>query len=352
MKPSPDEIPEQEFLNRLRQRDVFATRRQLRHLKQKGKIRGAVQRRRLGQRGSVSLYLSAEVDRVVALLTVEIDGRKTVERASRATWLRIGESALPHGMTSRSYILSVLELKRADLASHPLGEQFLELVRNPVDVDADEDGMLSEKGFALVEEALPQKQDSLAFPLIELAMHAMVIKDYAAESELDEVDSVAQVLGPISTPQGNREAWGEDEFRRPVSQILLSPREYLADVSDETIEHARQIAVLFIESLHAFVDLPDRLERLKQPAGANAESLATLGKLFSGPLADDPVFTVVYLAKQLSRNSESAQSLLKNLDTITIGLADYKKLEDLVAADPSILKKFEEFTASRRKKST
>ena len=156
-------------------------------------------------------------------------------------------------------------------------------------------------------------------------MHSIVIKDYAEESELAEVDSVAQVLGPLSTPQINRQVWGEDEFRRPVSRMLLNPREYLADVSDETIERARQIALPFIESLYAFIDLPQRLERLKQPAGPNAESFATLGKMFSGRLASDPVFAVAYLAKQLSTNFETSQSFLKNLDTITTGFACRQK---------------------------
>jgi hypothetical protein len=248
--------------------------------------------------------------------------------------------------------VSVLDQKRNDLASAPLGEQFLDLVRNPVDVDADQDGTQSEKGFTLVEEALPLRHESPVFPLVELAVHAMVIKGYAAESELAEVESVANVLGPISTPQGNREVWGEDEFRQPVSQMLLSPNEYLADVSDETIERARQIAAPFIESMRAFIELPDRLERLKQPTGPNAESLATLGKLFSGPLASDPALVVAYLAKRLSMGDETAKTFLKQMETITEGLANLKKVEDLVAADPSILKKFEEFAAAQRKKSS
>ncbi len=102
--------------------------------------------------------------------------------------------------------------------------------------------------------------------------------------------------------------------------------------------------------LRVFVDLPERLERLKQPAGPNAESLATLGKLFAGRLETDPVFAVAYLAKQLSTNSEASQSFLRSLNTITTGLANYKKVEALVAADPSILKRLEEFAASQRKK--
>jgi hypothetical protein len=352
MNSAPDEISEREFIERIRQSGVIATRGQLRHLKRKGQIRGAVQRRIPGRRGSVSMYLASEVDRVATLLTVAVDGRKTIERASRAAWLQLGEAALLPGMTSRSYIVTVLDQKRAQLASVPLGKEFLELIRNPVDIEADEDGTQSEKGFLLVETAMPSKQQPPELPLVELAMHAMVIKDYAADSELAEVESVAKVLGPISTAQGNREVWGEDEFRRPVSQMLLNPREYLANVSDETIERARHIAVTFIESLRAFIDLPEQLERLKQPAGPNAESLATLGKLFSGPLASDPAVVVAYLAKKLSAGGESAQQFLKVLDTITEGLANTKKAEELVAADPSLLKKLEEFAASRRKKAT
>lgn len=352
MSSSPDEIPEKEFIERLRQRDVHATRTQLRHLKRKGQIRGAVQRSIPGQRGSVSMYLLSELERVAALLAVEVHGRKTVERASREAWLQMGESTLPSGMTSRSYIVDVIDEKRAALGAEPQGVEFLDFVRNPIDIDADEDGTQSEKGFNLVNELIAGKERSPELPLIELAMHSIVIKDYAEESELAEVDSVAQVLGPLSTPQINRQVWGEDEFRRPVSRMLLNPREYLADVSDETIERARQIALPFIESLYAFIDLPQRLERLKQPAGPNAESFATLGKMFSGRLASDPVFAVAYLAKQLSTNSETSQSFLKNLDTITTGLAAYKKVEELVAADPSILKKLEEFAAEQRKKST
>ena len=347
-----DEVPEKEFIEKLHQRDVHATRTQLRHLRRKGEIRGAVQCRVPGQRGSVSMYLVSELDRVAALLAVEVHGRKTVERASREAWLQMGESALAPGMTSRSYIVSVLDEKRAHLASDPRGEEFLELVRNPIDIEADEDGRQSEKAFMLVETALPSKQQPPELPLVELAMHAMVIKGYAADSELAEVESVAKALGPISTPQGNREVWGEDEFRRPVSEMLLSPREYLANVSDETIERARQMAAPFAESIRAFVDLPERLERLKQPAGPKAESLATLGKLFSGPLASDPAAVVAYLAKKLSTGDDSAQQFLKNLDTITTGLANYKKVEELVAADPSILKKLEEFAASQRNKGT
>jgi len=348
MNGSPDEIPEQEFIERLRQREVIATRTQLRHLKRKGEIRGAVQRRVRGHRGSVSMYLASEVDRVAALLTVELHGRKTVERASREAWLQFGESALPLGMTSRSYIVSVLDQKRNDLASVPLGEQFLELVRNPVDVDTDEDGLQSEKGFALVEEALPLKQDPRALPLIELAMHAIVIKDYAAESELDEVDAVAKVLGPISTPQTNRRAYGEDEFRIPVSQILLDPHEYLTNVSDETIECARQSAVTLVESMRGLAELPGRLERLKQPTGTNAESLATLGELFSGPLATDPALVVAYLAKKLSEGGRAPQDFFRNLGAIAEGLANAEKAEHLIKADPSLLKKLEEITAERR----
>ncbi len=350
MNKLPDEICEEEFIERLRQRDVVTTRTQLRHLKRKREIRGAVQRRVRGRRGSISMYLASELDRVAALLTVEVHGRKTVERASREAWLQMGDSALPPGITSRSYIVSVLDQKRADLASVPEGEQFLELVRNPVDVEADEDGAQSEKAFGLVETVLPSTQQPPELPLVELAVHAMVIKDYAAESELADVESVAQLLGPISTPQGNREVWGEDEFRRPVSQMLLNPSEYLADVSDETIERARQIAAPFIESLRAFVDLPNQLERLKQPAGPNAESLATLGKVFSGRLASDPAVVVAYLAKKLSTGDETAKQFLKQLYTITEGLANIKKVEELVAVDPSILKKLEEFAASQRNK--
>lgn len=345
-----DEIPEQEFIDRLKQRDVSATRRQLRHLKRKREIRGAAQRRVPGRRGSVSMYLASEVDRVVALLTVEVEGRKTVERASRAAWLQMGESVLPPGMTSRTFIVSVLDQKRDELASVPLGAEFLELIRNPVDLDVDEDGTLSEKAFSLAETTLPAKQQPSELPLVELAVHAMIIKNYAADSELAEVESVAHVLGPISTPRGNREAWGESEFREPVSQMLLNPREYLADISDETIERARQIATTFIESLRAFTELPERLESLKQPSGPNAESLATLGKIFSGPLATDPAVVVAYLAKKLSAGDETAQQFLKQLGTITEGLANVKKVEQPIAADPSVLKKLEEFAASRRKK--
>ena len=351
MKTSPDELPEQEFLDRLRQRDVVATRNQLRHLKRKGEIRGAVQRRVPGQRGSTSMYLASEVDRVVALLTVGVHGRKTVERASQEAWLQLGESALPPGMTSRSYIVNVIDQKRNALAADPLGSEFIDLVRDPVDVDADEDGSKSEKGFRLVETALPSKQHPPELPLVELAVHAMVIKDYAADTELAEVESVAKALGPISTPEGNREAFSEAEFRQPVSQMLLNPREYLADVSDETIERARQIAITFIESLRALTDLPNQLERLKQPAGPNAESLATLAKLSSGPLASDPAVIVAYLAKRLSTGDETAKHFLKQLDMITKGVANIRKVEELVAADPSILKKLEDLAASQRKRS-
>lgn len=350
MNSTPDEIPEREFIERLRQRDVIATRHQLRHLRRKHEIRGAVQRRVPGRPGSVSMYLASEVDRVVALLTVAVDGRKTIERASRAAWLQLGEAALLPGATSRSYIVSALEKKRADLASLPQGEEFLELVRNPVDVDADEDGTRSEKAFALAESALPSKQQPLELPLVELAVHAMIIKDYAADSELAEVESVAHVLGPISTPEGNREVWGESEFREPVSQMFLYPEKYLADVSDETIERTRQIAGKFIESVRAFTGLPERLERLKQPTGPNAESLATLGKIFSGPLTTDAAVVVAYLAKRLSAGDETAQQFLKQLDTITDGLANIAKTEELVATDPSILKKLEEFAAAQRNK--
>lgn len=149
MSSTPGEMPEQEFIEMLRRRGVIATRRQLRHLKRKREIRGAVQCRIPGQRGSVSMYLASEVDRVAALLTVAVDGRKTVERASRAAWLQLGEAALLPGTTSRSYIVSVLDQKQADLASDPLGEEFLEFVRNPVDVEADADGSRSEKGFTI-----------------------------------------------------------------------------------------------------------------------------------------------------------------------------------------------------------
>lgn len=345
-----DEIPEQEFIARLRQCNVIATRHQLRHLKRKGEIRGAIQRRVPGQRGSVSMYLASDVDHVVALLTVAVDGRKTVEGAAREAWLQLGEAALLPGTSSRSYIVSVLDQMRQKLASHPLGEELLEFIRNPVDIDADEDGARSEKAFAAAETALPSKRPPPELPLVELAVHAMIIKDYAADSELAEVEAVAQLLGPISTPDGNREVWGESEFREPVAQMLLRPREYLADVSDETIERARQIAGPFIESLRAFTSLPQRLERLKQPAGPNAESLAMLGKIFSGPLASDPAVVVAYLAKKLSTGDETARHFLKQLDTITEGLANIKKAEELVAADPSVLKKLEDFAASQRNK--
>ncbi len=296
------------------------------------------------------MYLLSEFDRVAALLTVEVHGRKTVERASREVWLQIGESALPPGMTSRAYIVAEIDEKRAALAAEPRGVEFLNLVRSPIDLDADEDGSQSEKGFNLIESLIAGNERSPDQPVVELAMHAAVIKGYAEESELQEVDSVAQVLGAISTPEINRQVWGEDEFRRPVAEIILSPGEYLADVSDETIERARQMVSPFMESLRAFVDLPERLERLKQPAGPNAESLAALGKLFSGRLETDPAFAVAYLAKQLSTNSEASQSFLRSLDTITTGLANYKKVEELVAADPSVLKRLEEFAASQRNK--
>lgn len=346
-----DEIPEQEFIEKLRQRGVVASRQQLRHLKRKREIRGAVQRHVPGQRGSVSMCLTSELDRVVALLTVAVDGRKTVERASRAAWLQMGESVLPPGMTSRSYIVSVFDEKRSKLASDPLGGQFLELVRDPVDLDADEDGKRSEQGFALVETALPSKGQAPELPLIELAMHALIIKDYAAESEPSEVESIAQVLGPISTPQGNRKVWGEAEFREPVAEMLLNPRAYLANVSDVTIERARQIAGPFIQSLRAFIELPRRLEQLKQSTGANAESLAMLGKLFSGPLASDPAVVVAYLAKRPSAEDETEERVLKRMDTITTGFANVKKAEELIAADPSLLKTLEELAAAQRNKS-
>jgi hypothetical protein len=351
MNDLPDELPETEFMDRLRQRGVIAKRSQLRHLKRKGEIRGAVQRRVPGRRGSVSMYLASEVDRVVALLSAQFEGRKTVERASRTAWLQLGEAALVPGMTSRSYILDVINEKRAALAADPRGAELLDLLRNPVDFDADEDGTLSEKGFSFVEELLTAKQHSPELPLMELAAHAMIIKDYAAETELAEVHSVAELLGPISTPEGNREAWGESMFRLPASQILLNPREYLDDVTDETIERARQVGAVFIQSLRAFVDLPRRLERLHQPSGANAQSLATLGRLFSGPLASDPVIVVAYLAKQLSLDPVSPQ-FLKSLDIITRGLADTARTERIVEADPSLLKKLEEIAAARRNKDT
>lgn len=312
-----DEIPEQEFIERLRQRDVTATRRQLRHLKRKNEIRGAAQRRVPGRRGSVSMYLASEVDRVVALLTAVVEGRRTIDRASCAAWLQQGEAALPAGMTSRSYIVSAIERKRAELAADTRGEEFLEFVRDPIDLEADADGMRSEKGFNLAEELIPSHQQSPELPLIELSVHAILIRNYAADSELAEVESVADTLGVISTPQSNREAWGEDEFRQPVSQIFLNPSEYLADVSDETIEHARKVAVKFLESLRAFRDLPERLKSLKQPAGPNEESLAALGTLFSGHLATDPAFAVAYLAKKLSVGGDSAQQFLRQLNMMT-----------------------------------
>jgi len=352
MSSPPDEIPEKEFIERLRRRDAHATRTQLRHLKRKGEIRGAVQRRVSGQPGSVSMYLVSELDRVAALLAVEVHGRKTVERASREAWLQFGESALPPGMTSRAYILNIIDEKRTALEGEPEGAEFLNLMRNPVDIDADEEGTQSEKAFLFIEGLVAEKRRSPEFPLIDLATHAMVIKDYAAEGEPSDVDSVAQLLGAISTPESNREAWGESNFALPVAQMFLNPRGFLADVSDETIELARQTAAPFIESMRAFIDLPERLERLKQPAGADAESLATLGRLFSGPLISDPAVVVAYLAKQLSTGDETAQMFLRRMDTITEGLANAKKLEAMVAADPSILKTLEEFAAVQRKKST
>ncbi|MFZ0575160.1 MAG: hypothetical protein WA304_07885 [Candidatus Cybelea sp.] len=345
-----EEISEQEFIDRLRQHNVSASHHQLRHLKRKGEIRGAVQRRVPGRRGSVSAYLASEVDRVVAILAAAVDGRRTVERASRAAWLQQGEAALPAGITSRLYIVSTIEQKRAELAGDARGEEFLELVRDPIDLEADEDGLRSEKGFNLAEELLPSKPQSPELPLIELAVHSMLIRNYAADSDLAEVQSVADVLGVISTPQSNREAWGEDEFRQPVSQIFLNPAEYLADVDDETIELARQTAMRFLESLRAFKDLPRRLERLRQPGGPTAESLATLGALFSGHLEGDPAFAVAYLAKKIATGGEPANQFLRQLDTIEQGLSDYKKVEDLVATDPSILKRLEEFAAAQRKK--
>ncbi len=350
MNYAPDEIPEQEFIERLRHRDVNANRHQLRHLKRKGEIRGAVQRRVPGRRGSASMYLASEVDRVAAILTADVEGRRTVERASCAAWLQQGEAALPAGMTSRSYIVSAIEQKRAELAADPRGEEFLQFVRDPIDLEADADGLRSEKGFNLAEDLIPPNQQSSELSLIELSVHAMLVRNYAADSELAEVESVADVLGVISTPQSNREVWGDNEFRQPVSQIFLNPSEYLADVSDETIEQARKVAVKLLESLRAFKNLPTRLKDLKQQTGANEESLAALGTLFSGRLATDPAFAVAYLAKKLSVGGDSAQQFLRQLNMMTDGLANFRKVEELVTADPSILKRLEEFAASQRKK--
>ena len=57
---------------------------------------------------------------------------------------------------------------------------------------------------------------------------------------------------------------------------------------------------------------------------------------------------------RISRKSFRLTLKLRNsfsgrLDTMTTGLANYKKVEELVAADPSILKRLEEFAASQRK---
>lgn len=87
---------------------------------------------------------------------------------------------------------------------------------------------------------------------------------------------------------------------------------------------------------------------MKQPTGTNAESLATLGKLFSGPLAIDPALVVAYLAKKLSEGGQAPQDFLKSLGTIAEGLANAEKAEQLIKADPSLLKKLEEITAERR----
>jgi hypothetical protein len=97
-------------------------------------------------------------------------------------------------MTSRAYIIAEIDEKRAALAADPRGVEFLNLVRSPIDLDTDEDGSRSEKGFNLIESLIAGNERSPDQPVVELAMHAAVIKGYAEESELQEVDSVAQVL--------------------------------------------------------------------------------------------------------------------------------------------------------------
>ena len=145
MSSSPDEIPEKEFIERLRQRDVMQRERSCVTSSERSDSRRRAARVP-GQRGSVSMYLLSELERVAALLAVEVHGRKTVERASREAWLQMGESTLPSGMTSRSYIVDVIDEKRAALGAEPQGVEFLDFVRNPIDIDADEDGTQSEKG--------------------------------------------------------------------------------------------------------------------------------------------------------------------------------------------------------------
>lgn len=108
----------------------------------------------------------------------------------------------------------------------------------------------------------------------------------------------------------------------------MNPSEYLADVSDETIEHGRKVAVKLLESLRAFRDLPARLKSLKQPTRPNEESLAALGNLFSGHLATDPTFAVAYLAKRLSVGGDSAQQFLRHLNMLTEILANFQKVEE------------------------
>jgi hypothetical protein len=69
-----------------------------------------------------------------------------------------------------------------------------------------------------------------------------------------------------------------------------------------------------------------------------------------GRLAADPAFVVAYLAKKLSVGGESSEQLLRQLNVMTATLANVRKVDELVAADPSVLKRLEELGAARRKK--
>ena len=89
--------------------------------------------------------------------------------------------------------------------------------------------------------------------MIDLAMHAMVIKDYAAESDPSRRRLCGAGPGSDLDSGGlTGSLGGKSNFALPRA-MFLDPRGFLADVSDETIERARQIGRPFIESLYAFI---------------------------------------------------------------------------------------------------
>ena len=164
------------------------------------------------------MLLVCQLDRVAALLAVEVvpRARSPSNEHLAGGVARDGRQRrwLP-GMTPRSYVVSVLDEERTRVASVPRGEDGLELFRDPIDIEADEDGSdKAKRRLCSSRRRLPSKRDSRSdLPLVERAINAMVIKGYAADSELwPRSEYVEKALGPISTPQGNHQGLGRGDF--------------------------------------------------------------------------------------------------------------------------------------------